>query len=276
MSALVKTENAAPTTVDETAALVNELAGGLKYEAGQNTLARLPSPDETVKLQARQIALHNSLRPITYSPSDKKPSQLAGAAIAEMLHGFEAWKAKSRSQDQDKQDSIGWYVHELRDLPLFTIEAACMDVRQNRVPDLKPDFPPSSARMVSLARAHAEAKRKEHGLVKVLLSVTTARGPELSMERSTKVSEGLRSLADGFMATIERAEKERADELAVKTIERNEKEIIHEHRVLGVSPIIVQGKPVSIALRRNIAEYKENEAREKGARREDDNRDQGS
>ena len=276
MSALIRTENAAPTTTDDVAALVNELASGLKYEAGQNTLARLPSPEETIKLQSRQIALHNSLRSITYSPSDKKPSQLAGAAIAEMLHGFEAWKAKSKSQDQDKQDSIGWYVHELRDLPLFAVEAACMDVRQNRVPDLKPDFPPSSARMGALARAHAEAKRKEHGLVKVLLSVTTVRGPELSMERSTKVSEGLRSLADGFMATIERAEKERADELAVKTIERNEKEIIHEHRVFGVSPIIVQGKPISIALRRNIAEYKENEAREKGARREDDNRDQGS
>jgi hypothetical protein len=273
VSALVKTE----ATAGEVAALVSELAGGLKHEAGCPTLMRLPDDGERVTLQARQIALNTALRSISYSAHDKKPTQLAGAAIAEMLHGFEAWKAKSRAVDQDKQDSIGWYVHELRDMPLFAIEAACQDVRQNRVPDLKPDFPPSSARMVALARGYAEAARKEHGLVKVLLSVTTARGPELSMDRSVRVGEGLRSLADGFMANLEKQERERNEALSAKTIERNRKDILHEHQVLGVPPIMAtKDMPISIALRRNIAEYKENEARERGGRREDKNRDQGS
>ena len=163
-------------------------------------------------------------------------------------------------------------------MPLSAIEAACQDVRQNRVPDLNPDWPPSSVRMVALARVHLEEAKKQHAMVKSLLAVTSVReNDQINMEVSTRVGEGLRQLANDFQANLDKAERERNEALAAKTIERNRQEILHEHQALGIPPIMaMKGMPVSVALRRNIAEYRENMAKEHGSRREDKNRDQGS
>lgn len=253
--------------------LVKDLASGMKHERSQLTLVRLPTDEERIALQARQIALVNQMRSITYTAADKKPSQLAGAAVAEMLHGFEAWKSKGKDE-LGKQDTIGWYVHELRDMPLFAIEAACQDVRQSRVPDLNPDWPPSSARMVALARTHADGAKKQHALVKAILGISHVREPEIDQQaKSQRVGEGLRALAETLAETTEKIERERRDEIAAKSIKRTDQEILQEHKANNVKPIMAGGMPVSISLRKKIAEYTEQTSKH---HRNPNPRDQGS
>jgi hypothetical protein len=262
-----------PIDVEE---VVKELAAGLKHEAGQLTLTRLPTNSEREAMQARLFVIQSKLRSITYAAGDKAPSQLAGAAIAEMMAGFENWKSKSKDE-LGKQDSIGWYVHELRDMPLFAIEAACQDVRQARVPDLNPDWPPSSARLVALARVHLEAGKKKHAVIKALIGVSRVRGPEIDESaKDARVGEGLRSLAETLAATTAKIDQERMDALAKKTIERNNQEILAEHRARNVRPIMAGGMPVSISLRKWIAEDQEKTSEHHRNRQPDNARDQGS
>ena len=132
MSALTQPNKNLPASYQEMSAelrvVYDELRVGLKFNivARGNTLPRLPTEKERTALQARAVSLNGALRAISYTAHGPQMG-LAGAAIAEMLHGFEAWKTKNldKETEKNKQDSVGWYVHELRDMPLFAIEAAC-------------------------------------------------------------------------------------------------------------------------------------------------------
>jgi hypothetical protein len=267
VNALVKQS---PENVAETNALVDELGRDLKNEAGRYTLKRHLSNEERVKLQARQLMLFSNLRSITYSAADKKPSQMAGAAVAEMFQGFINWKPDPNVKEQ----SIGWYVSELRDLPLFAIEAACKDVREGRVEGLKPDYPPSSARLVSLARSHADRAMRDHAMVKLLLSVKHIRDEKVIDEKVAKrVGELLKDHAAKMAEGLVREDAEVSAARSKKAIEKTDQEIRREYEAQGLKPIRgFTGKPASLSLAKKIAEW---QSEAKPAPR-DPNQDQGS
>ncbi len=234
----------------------DELRSGLKFDAGRDTLLRYPSNEERNKFMARMIVINTALRSISYTKHGSAMG-LAGAAVAEMFQGFITWKPDPKV----KEESIGWYVHELRDLPLVAIERACMDVRQGRVPDLKPDFPPSSSRVVQLARAHAEHVNSERLIIKRILTVGELRVDHtFDPVAAERVHHGLRQLADTLGANIRREEDARIKESTDKATARNNNEILREYQARGIPPVYgPNGKLVSISLLRNIEEAKERE-----------------
>lgn len=276
MNALV---NHTPVATDEVAQLVKELASGLKFEYGQRALARLPTAEEAVKLKERQDALYLALRPISYTAHGPALRD-AGAEIAEMLYGFEAWKAKNldKTAQKLKEDSVGWYVHELRDMPLYAVKQACLDVRQNRVPDLNPDYPPSSARMVALARVHSDALRAQHNTVKMLLSTHVVVKPELADPKmQERIANKMRDLAAGLRDKLERERTEEQEKRAAESIANAKKDRVEEWKRNGLKPQFASKDiPISMSLARNIQDYKEREVKRSAEPKKDNARDQGS
>lgn len=270
MSELVKSPN--PEATDEVVALVDYLASTIAMQGSMRTMARLPTEEERIKLQARQIALQTKMRAVSYTKHGPTLG-LAGAAIAEMFQGFITWKPDPKIKEQ----SIGWYVHELSDLPLFAIEAACMDVRMGRVPDLKPDFPPSSARMVQLAREHMIPVAAQYSRVKAVLQITVVRRDDTDPEMAARVSKNLRELADNLNAKHVQQETEEREKIAKKTIERNQKDVLAEYAAHGLTPIqAAKGITISMSLAKNIEEYKEKERQRAALKKIENARDQGS
>lgn len=239
MNELVTTS---PEVLNDAAPVVEELRAGLKYEAGALTLARLPTTVEREILERRARKLHDGLRPISYSDAKK---QHAGAAIAEMMQGFPNFKPG----ESGKETSIGYYVMQLMEFPLFAVERACKDISGGRVNGLNPDFPPSVARVAQLARAHAEPFiAEQHTIKSILATKRIGIDQNVNPEQAAYVADGLRDLAESIRAKIDAEEEKKRVERARKTLEQTRKTILEEYRAKGIEPVYVSGQPVSLSL----------------------------
>lgn len=239
--------------------LVAELRGELKFEAGVLTLVNLPTIGERSLLEERHRDLHKKLQKVDYSNANKA---LAGAAVAEMFAAM-----NFNPNPKVKEESIGFHVSQMLELPLFAVEQACQDVIHNRVDGLNPDYRPTIPRLIQIAKQIAKPVEQEYTDVRAFLSVKHVRFIATSQMTKT-ISEGLSSLAQQLAAKGKREDDEHRNALARETIDRNRQRILDEYAARGMAPVYGPGgEPVSFSLLRFIERDKANAAPQRDAYR---------
>lgn len=127
----------------------------------------IPNASERRKLEQRIVDLRSALRPAGLSMTDR---ERIGASVARMFAGYPS------QRNSDPRATIATYVLELESLPAWAVEKACESVRLGKVPELNPDFPPSSVRLNQIATLELEVAKAEKGKIEALLEVVQSPG----------------------------------------------------------------------------------------------------
>ncbi len=231
----------------EVAPIVDVLHSGLISVQGRDTLERLPTYAERVKLENRLGEIQRILRPASMAEAEMKT---LGAALAVMLGGWLNNRADASSTIQN-------YKVLVKDLPLWCVLAACRDFTDGEAYEeingerkrLSPDFAPSAARLKVVARAKLDDVIAEQDRIRRLLSVKLTHLPAeaLDPESRARVGEEIRALADGFKAATEADRKRsiaeakaKADEArarSAKIREDAERPVLAEYAARGMQPV---------------------------------------
>jgi hypothetical protein len=197
-------------------------------DAGEKMLERLPTSAERSTMQRRSQALHGRLRPVSGTMTDK---EAAVRALSSMFGGFPSLR------NADTQGMIAAYMLDLQELPLFAIEAACVDVRKGRIVGLDKDWPPSAARVFEAAERHATKVYGEKLKFDRVLAITKVVPPPLSPEAAAEMAGKLKSVAGGIEAR-DLAEREAVEKVVTeRTLRENQRQIVDAWRARGQPPI---------------------------------------
>lgn len=135
----------------------------------------IPNASERRELEQRIADLRSALRPAGLAMADR---ERIGAAVARMFAGYPS------QRNSDPRATIATYVLELESLPAWAVEKACESVRLGKVPELNPDFPPSSVRLNQIALLELEVAKAEKGKIEALLEVVQSPGHRSEAEQA--------------------------------------------------------------------------------------------
>ena len=159
----------------------------------------IPDASERFELETRLTVLQSTMRPAEFALADR---ERIGAAVARMFAGYPS------QRNSDARATVATYVLELGNLPVWAVERACDAVRLGNVPDINPDFPPSSVRLNQIASLDFDVARAEKGRIEALLEVVQSPGHRSEAEQART--------QESATAWLERRDP-RAQELAAVT-----------------------------------------------------------
>lgn len=170
----------------------------ITLQSGQRAL-RVALPDELRSRIGRRIeALNKALEPA-------RPSDVA-STIARLLAGFGA----ARATGDEAKVVVAQYVAELKDLPLWTIEAGCHALARGQVAGQSLDFPPSTARVRQSCEEFAHKVRSERLELSAALQAKSS-PPLIDPNMRRQIGAGMRALGES-LSVFEAQQTPRRDE----------------------------------------------------------------
>ncbi len=157
-SALPATQTySTPPTVDTGVAnILRRCASGSQIVGGGKlAVINPPTKGEETQLRQRQAVLRGKL-------SERGKRDDYASAITDLLMCF---------SDRDRMDKrvVATFVREMQDVPLWAVQAACLDFRANRVPRFSAAKAPSTVELRAVADEKRQPARAEaHTIYRVL------------------------------------------------------------------------------------------------------------
>jgi len=210
----------------------------------------MPLPGDKANLAGRRNALKDALRGLK---GDEH--KLATAAVIDMLTCYTEFQRLSRN---DVQVRAAKYIQEMKDLPLWAIETACMQIRMGNATGISPVHVPSTIDLrMYVMRWHVAAVRQEAVTIDRILSAVPAGNPEPSKEERARVTIKFRKLVEEMKASIElhTADDPKAERYAQRRLAFDQGVIRQEYDAAGVEPVIINGLMVSPAMLRSIERW---------------------
>jgi hypothetical protein len=210
------------------------------------TLSKEITREDRKILSDRSHAIANSLRGCGLSVAGREN---AAAAIAGMFRdGWPLYKI-----DNPKQ-VVAAYIHGLQDYPIWAVQAVCKALATGQVEDVRPDYPPATARVAQLCEAKIADLRREQTKFQRVLSIKETRAPAMTNEEREAV--WLRHQewrAQQKPDPVSAAELARQEQAAIATRSRNERAMLREYAALGIQPVrSANGMLISPSLRRSL------------------------
>jgi hypothetical protein len=114
--------------------------------------------------------------------------------VAKLMTSYPSLRGSS---DTDAKAMVYQYAEALAGVPLWAIRDACKAIARGAVPDINPDFAPSSARLRQLVDGYVSAIHKEARDIKQLLQapLVPPDNPEMAERVSRTVQDGLKKLS---------------------------------------------------------------------------------
>lgn len=154
-------------------------------ESGVVTLPKLPTAAECQQMENRLRELRREFQMVKYASAD---GDRAMRALGKLFSGYPSLR------NANAGDMCASYLDGLCDLPAFCIELAIEDIRHARIPDLDPDWPPTTPRIHKIAEAHRDRLYEREVLpIERVLDAKLAAPADPEMQKS--VSELLTGLA---------------------------------------------------------------------------------
>jgi hypothetical protein len=194
------------------------------------TLSKEITFEDRKILAERHQAIANSLRGLGLSIVGR---ERAAAAIAGMFRdGWPLYKIDNAKQ------VIAAYIHGLQDYPIWAVEAACKALATGQVEDVRPDYPPATARIAQLCEAKIADLRREKAKFQRVLSIKDTRAPAMSDEEREAVWRRHQEWkAKQKPDPVSAEELERREQAAIETRARNDLWMLREYAALGMQPI---------------------------------------
>lgn len=177
--------------------------------------------------------------------------QQAALAVSLALQGYSGRIA-------DAQGTVTAYTSVLQDVPLWSIQQACDEVRRGRVAGVNPDFPPSAARLHQVAEEKLTPLRQELRKLDIVLdSKVHEVDQQIPAEERAAVLKGLRETV-AQLATVadteSAAEAERRKARIRTQQDRADEALIREYEREGLVPHFNSDtrRPVSLRLARML------------------------
>jgi len=217
------------------AALVNRYDSLVVWrpQDGSRVEARaIPNASERRELEQRIGDLRSALRPAGLAMADR---ERVGAAVARMFAGYPS------QRNSDPRATIATYVLELESLPAWAVERACEAVRLGKVPEVNPDFPPSSVRLNQIAALELDVAKAEKGKIEALLEVVQSPGhrseaEQAEAEKSATAWLERRDARAKKLAEVNRPSSEKELERRQFTETASREFFLRECRAAGIDP----------------------------------------
>jgi hypothetical protein len=201
---------------------------------------------EPIKDQHKKILSERS-RLLTAALNDHDDHEI-GASIAEMLG---CWEQMRRLSLDDQKKTVAKFVMELRDLPTWAVQQACVAIRTGSVTTISKNFVVSTIEVNDLARSYTDPMKVELAEIDEALSAKAS--GEVTPEKQKMISTGLRKFGTDLRAKtgqLSLDEQNRADlkhrtELLDAARERNNNAILREYQAMGREPVVGLGCLVS-------------------------------
>lgn len=209
----------------------------LVLDEGPPALPRLPTADERRALHARQMDLARAVRPISYAIAEQETAQ---KRIALLCNGW------SQNRTVDASGLVATFVHDMMDLPLFSILRACDDVVKSRAKFsdgkggervIDPAYPISSAQLYAVALKHAAPARAREYRVRQILAVRKTATPVASPELRARMAESFAQLKAHLTGGIPAVDPVMVARGRARTLENNNESILREYQRMGIDPI---------------------------------------
>lgn len=232
--------------------LIDRFSNDVIMEGRVPTLSVLPTKEERAVLSDRRASLAGQLRPVNYSVANKEKF------VAVISRFFGNWPT---FKPEKPKEVVATYLMALGDFPLWAIESVCSDIAKGGVTGVNPAFPTAAPQMAQLCGHKIAVLQAEHVKVSGLLAVRDVRvSPLTPEEREISVAkhkewEAQRDSVD------EEIDTKRRDELAARSIARNEQAIRDEYKARGEKPVTAGKFLVSPSLLKNIQEEQSRKAR---------------
>jgi len=204
----------------------------------------IPNHLERLELVDRITEIKAALRPAALASVDRAR---IGAAVARMFAGYPS------QRNSDAQETIATYVLELGNLPAWAVERACEAVRLGKVPEINPDFPPSSVRLNQIAALELDVAKAEKGKIEALLEVVQSPGhrseaEQAEAEKSATAWLERRDPRAKKLAEVNRPSSEKELDRRQFTETASREFFLRECRAAGIDP----SRGVSPSLLKNI------------------------
>lgn len=247
---------------------VAELLASFKtFDEGRAVIInRAPTVLERQMLSRRGTEIELVLRPLGTSPQNfTVPNERGGTDtvstkqyVRQILALFFGGYTSMRSGDA--RPTIASYLHDLRAVPVWALERAFDDIKGGRVtsPDgrgghkpLDPDFPPSSARIYSVAMKHTEALAGEERKIKRVLGPTKIDLAPVSDEERKLTLPRIQRMAQQAKAALnkvdpdEAAARADADRRSAERLEKSNEVFaeaaLEQYGIMGMEPVVAAG-----------------------------------
>jgi hypothetical protein len=195
------------------------------------TLSKEISRADRQMLTERRQAIANSLRGCGMSVAARDK---AAAAISGMFRdGWPLYKM------DNPKIVVAAYIHGLQDYPVWAVESVCNALAKGSVEDVRPDFPPSTARIAQLCEVKIEDLRDQKQRFLRVLSIKEIRTAPMTGEQR----EAARLRHEKWKAEHQEPqrlsveEQARLDDRTQETIAANERSILREYAAHGREPV---------------------------------------
>ena len=188
----------------------------------------------------RHHAIANSLRGCGLAMATREK---AAAAIAGMFRdGWPTYK-----MDNPKQ-VVAAYLNNLQDYPIWAVESVCAHAAKGLVMDLRPDFPPTAARLSQLCESKIADLKDERRKFLRVLSIKDIRATPMSNEdRAAAAGRYEQWKAENRRPDpISLEEQRQRDGATQRTLETTEQLILRENAARGMEPVRVEIGPKKI------------------------------
>ena len=234
---------------DECLELIRWFYGQIDTDTGKDELPRLPTKDERAAMQDAVRKLAAKVRPVMSTMTDK---EAAMRAISAMLGRF----PQLQRDNIDVPGMLSAYLLDLQGLPLFAIEAACIDVRKGKVKGLDPGWPPASPVIYKLAENYAAAVTADLVSAERVLKICRVKPKPLPPAQQEKLAQTMREFVDRRKAEHENDYRD-AVKKAMPSIERaNNRTMAKEFERYGDEPKVGKGGIVVSPMLRELVEAK--------------------
>lgn len=151
-----QTYSTPPTTDAVVANILRRCVSGSQVVGGGKlAIINPPTKAEEGQLRQRQAVLRNKLQ-------ERGKRDDYASAITDLLMCF---------SDRDRMDKrvVATFVREMQNVPLWAVQAACLDFRANRVPRFSAAKAPSTVELLAVANEYRQPFRAEaHTIYRVL------------------------------------------------------------------------------------------------------------